>query len=69
MVLKAGNRCPNIVTGALVGGEYANHGKSRLRKGVTIPVGTHGRIIIWRIVQVLCLIKSILIYLKNLIVF
>ena len=45
MVLKAGKRCPNIVTGALVGGENANHEKSRLRKGVTILVGTPGRIL------------------------
>lgn len=31
--------------GALVGGENANHEKARLRKGVTIVVGTPGRIL------------------------
>jgi len=29
----------------LVGGENANHEKARLRKGVTIVVGTPGRIL------------------------
>jgi ATP-dependent RNA helicase DDX31/DBP7 len=43
--LKVGKKCPNIVVGALVGGENANHEKARLRKGVTILVGTPGRIL------------------------
>ncbi|CAD8171906.1 unnamed protein product [Paramecium octaurelia] len=43
--LKVGKKCPNIVVGALVGGENANHEKARLRKGVTIVVGTPGRIL------------------------
>lgn len=43
--LKCGKRCPWVVVGGLLGGENPQKEKARLRKGVTILVGTPGRIL------------------------
>ena len=42
--MKCGHRSPNVVIGGLVGGENPKKEKARLRKGVTILMGTPGRI-------------------------
>ncbi len=42
--MKCGKRSPNVVIGGLVGGENPKKEKARLRKGVTILMGTPGRI-------------------------
>lgn len=42
---RCGKRCPYVVYGGLLGGENPKKEKARLRKGVTILIGTPGRVV------------------------